>query len=192
MKRTQDAQAKMLWLFVFLTRCMHIGIARPTQVEEAMFETHLARRASNTKRLRNARAKTCLRCCFRAFVARGSSENRRKSNRKSTKIQPKSIPSRRKIDFGPFWAVKAVSRPSQKALGTGPGRQKKAPGPILGRPGRAKSTREPAKSLPGPLLGRSRTTPGRSPSALGAPSAVEHARGTILRCFCRVAQKLEA
>ena len=149
MKRTQDVQAKMLWLFVSSTRCMHIGIARPTQVEEAMFETHLARRASNTKRLCNARAKTCLRCCFRGFVARGSSENRRKSIRKSTKIQPKSIPSQRKIDFGPFSALKAISGSCPDALGTVCRRPNATPKPILGRPGRAKSAQEPSKSLAG-------------------------------------------
>ena len=189
MKRTQDAQAKMLWLFVSSTRCMHIGIARPTQVEEAMFEIHLERRASNTKRLRNARAKTCLRCCFRAFVARGSSENRRKSNRKSTKIQPKSIPSRRKIDFGPFWALKAVSGPCPDALGTVCRRPNATPKPILGRPGRAKSGQEPSKSLPGPLRRRPRTTPEQCLSAFGAASDVAHGRGTIFHRFCVVARQ---
>ena len=100
--------------------------------------------------------------------------------------------NRCKINFGRFWAFKAVSETHRDALGLDPGRQKNAAGPILGRPGRAKSAWEPAKSLPGPVLGQSRTTLERSPSALGALSAVERARGTILRCFGRVAQKLEA
>ena len=108
------------------------------------------------------------------------------------KIEPKSIENRCKIDLGRSWAFKAFLEAHRDALGTDPGRQKKAAGPILEHPGRAKSTWEWAKSLPGPVLGRSRTTPERSPSALGAPSAVERARGTILRCFGRVAQKLEA
>ena len=100
--------------------------------------------------------------------------------------------NRCKIDLGRFWALKAVSETHRDALRIDPGRQKKAAGPILKHLGRAKSTWEPAKSLPGPVLGQSRTTLERSPSALGALSAVERARGTILRCFGRVAQKLEA
>ena len=67
--------------------------------------------------------------------------------------------NRCKIDLGRFWALKAVSETHRDALGTDPERQKKAAGLILERPGRAKSTWEPAKSLPGPVLGRSRTTP---------------------------------
>ena len=100
--------------------------------------------------------------------------------------------NRCKIDLGRFWALKAVSETHRDALGIDPGRQKKAAGPILEHLGRAKSTWEPAKSLPGPVLGQSWTILERSPSALGALSAVERARGTILRCFGRVAQKLEA
>ena len=107
-------------------------------------------------------------------------------------MEPKSTKNRCKINLGRFWALKAVSGTHRGALRTGPGRQTKDPGPILGRPGRAKRAWEPAKSLPRPVLGRSQTTPERSPSALGALSAVEHLRGTVLRCFCRVAQKLEA
>ena len=100
--------------------------------------------------------------------------------------------NRCKIDLGRFWALKAVSETHRDALRIDPGRQKKAAGPILEHLGRATSTWEPAKSLPGPVLGQSWTTLERSPSALGALSAVERARGTILRCFGRVAQKLEA
>ena len=100
--------------------------------------------------------------------------------------------NRCKINFGQFWAFKAVSETHQDALRIDPGRQKKAAGPILEHLGRAKSTWEPAKSLPGPVLGQSRTILERSPSTLGALSAVERARGTILRCFGCVAQKLEA
>ena len=107
-------------------------------------------------------------------------------------MEAKSIKNRCKIDFGRFWALKAVSETHRDALGTDPEHQKKAAGLILERPGWATSTWEPAKSLPGPVLGQSRTTLERSPSALGALSAVERARGTILRRFGRVAQKLEA
>ena len=107
-------------------------------------------------------------------------------------MEAKSIKNRCKIDLGRFWALKAVSETHRDALELGPKRQKNTAGPILRRPGRAKSAWEPAKSLPGPVLGQSRTTLARSPSALGALSAVERARGTILRCFGRVAQKLEA
>ena len=97
-----------------------------------------------------------------------------------------------KIDLGRFWVLEAVSEMHRDALELDARRQQNAAGPILGRPGWAKNAWEQAKSLPGPVLGRSRTTSERSPSALGAPSAVERARGTILRCFGRVAQKLEA
>ena len=77
-------------------------------------------------------------------------------------------------------------------LGTGPGRQKAAPGPILGRPGRAKSAREPSKSLPGPAPRRSQTTSERCPSAFKAPGPVEHARGTIFHRFCTIARMLRS
>ena len=117
---------------------------------------------------------------------------RREILRISTKTEPKSTKNRCKIDLGRFLALKTVSGTRRDALGTGPGRPKKTPGPIFGRPGRAKSVWGPAKSFPGRVPGRSRTTPEPSPSALGAPSAVEHARGTISHRFCRVAQKLEA
>ena len=130
-----------------------------------------------------------------AFVTGGSSEIRRKIFRKSTKMKPKSMENRCNIDLGRFWALKAVSETHRDAFRIDPGRQKKAAGPILehlGRANPAKSTWEPAKSLPGPVLGQSRTILERSPSALGALSAVECARGTILCCFGRVAQKLEA
>ena len=100
--------------------------------------------------------------------------------------------NRCKTDLGRFWALKAVSETHRDALRIDPGRQKKAAGPILEHLGRAMSTWEPAKSLPGPVLGQSRTILERFPSALGALSAVERARGMILRCFGRVGQKLEA
>ena len=100
--------------------------------------------------------------------------------------------NRCEIDLGRFWALKAASETHRDAPRIDPGRQKKAAGPILEHLGRAKSTWELAESLPGPVLEQSRTTLERSPSALGALSAVERARGTILRCFGRVAQKLEA
>ena len=116
---------------------------------------------------------------------------RREILRISTKTEPKSTKNRCKIDLGRFLALKTVSGTRRDALGTGPGRQKKTPGSILGRPGRAKSAWEPVKSLLGPVLGRSRTTSKRSLSALSAPSAVEHDRGMILRCFCRAVHKLE-
>ena len=70
------------------------------------------------------------------------------------------------------------------------GRQKAVAGPILGRPGRAKSAREASKSLSGPVPRRPRTTPEQCLSAFGAPSAVKHARGTIFHRFCVVARKL--
>ena len=70
------------------------------------------------------------------------------------------------------------------------GRQKAAPGPILGRPGRSKSAREASKSLPEPFPRPPWTTPEQCLSAFGAPSAVEHARGTIFHRFCVVARKL--
>ena len=127
--------------------------------------------------------------CFRhRRLERNSTKNLSKIHENGAKIHK----NRCTIDLGRFWALTAVSGTHRDALGTDPGRQKKATGPILEHPGWAKSIWEAAKSLPGPVLGRSRTTSERSPSAFGAPSAVEHARGTILRCFCRVAQKLEA
>ena len=98
--------------------------------------------------------------------------------------------NRRKIGLGQFWAFKAVSGTSQDALGTALGRPKIAPRPILGRPGRAKSGQEPSKNVPGTLPRRSRTAPERCPSAFGASSTVERARGTIFRSFCAVARKL--
>ena len=113
-------------------------------------------------------------------------------HRKSIQIHQQSTKNQQTCDVWRFWALKAGLGRRRDTLGTGLGRQKTGPGPILGRPGRAKSAWEPAKSLPRSVLGRSWTTPERSPSALGAPSAVEHARGAILRCFWRVEQKLAA
>ena len=98
--------------------------------------------------------------------------------------------NRLKFDLGRFWALKTISGTRRDALGTGPGRQKAAPGPILGRPGRAKIAGEPAKRRPGPVPGRSRTTPERCPSAFGTRGTFECARGTIFRRFCVVARVL--
>ena len=90
-------------------------------------------------------------------------------------MEPKSTQNRCKIDLGRFWALEAVSETHRDALELDLRCQKNTAGPILGRPGRARSAWEPAKSLPWPVLGRSRTTSERSPSTLGALSAVEHA-----------------
>ena len=105
-------------------------------------------------------------------------------------MDPKSVQNRCKIDLGRFWALGAVSETRRDALRTALGRQKAVAGPILGRPGRAKSAREASKSLSGPVPRRPRTTPEQCLSAFGAPSAVEHARGTIFHRFCVVARKL--
>ena len=89
-----------------------------------------------------------LRFRFCAFVARGSSECRPKSFRKSTKNHPKSTRNRRKIDLGPSWAPKAVSGTRPDALRTAIGPSHAAPKPILGLPGRVKSRQElPNSSL---------------------------------------------
>ena len=76
------------------------------------------------------------------------------------------------------------------ALGTALGRLKVAPRPILGRPRRAKSGQEPSKSVPGTVPRHCRTAPERCPSAFGASSSVERARGTIFQRFFVVAQEL--
>ena len=70
------------------------------------------------------------------------------------------------------------------------GRQQAAPGPILGRPKRAKSVREASKSFPGPVPRRPRTPPKQRLSAFGAPSAVAHVSGTIFHLFGVVVRKL--
>ena len=105
-------------------------------------------------------------------------------------MDPKSVQNRCKIDLGRFWALGAVSETRRDALRTALGRQKAVAGPILGRPGRAKSAREASKSLSGPVPRRPRTTPEQCLSEFGAPSAVQHARGTIFHRFCIVARKL--
>ena len=87
-----------------------------------------------------------LRFRFCAFVARGSSENRLKSLRKSMKIRSKSTQNRRKIDLGPSWAPKAVSGTRADALGTACGRPHAAPKPMIGLPGRVKSGQESPNS----------------------------------------------
>ena len=114
----------------------------------------------------------------------------RKSSKNRSKIDEKSTKNRRKIALGQFWAFKAVSGTRRDALGTALGRPKVAPRPILGRPGRAKSGQEPSKSVPGTVPRHCRTAPERCPSAFGASSSVERARGTIFRRFFVVAQKL--
>ena len=77
-----------------------------------------------------------MRFCFRAFVARSSSENRRKIVRRLMKIRAESSQNQRKIDLGLSWAPTAVSGKSPDALGTAYGRPNDAPRLILGRPGR--------------------------------------------------------
>ena len=106
------------------------------------------------------------------------------------KNRVKSTKNRRKIALGQFWGFKAVSGTRRDALGTALGRPKVAPRPILGRPGRAKSGQEPSKSVPGTVPRHCRTAPERCPSAFGASSSVERARGTIFRRFFVVAQEL--
>ena len=76
------------------------------------------------------------------------------------------------------------------ALRTALGRQKTVPGLMLWRSGRAKSAWEASKNLPEPVPRRPRTTPEQCLSEFGAPSAVQHARGTIFHRFCIVARKL--
>ena len=92
----------------------------------------------------------------------------------------------------PWLALADFLTSTDREIDDGPGTD---PGTALGRPwddpGPALALGQPWDG-PGPVLGQSRTTLERSPSALGALSAVERARGTILRCFGRVAQKLEA
>ena len=105
-------------------------------------------------------------------------------------MEPKSAQNQRKIDLAAFWAPRAVSGTRPDALGTALGHSNAAPKPILGRPGRAKIGREASKSITGPVPRRPQTTPEHCLSAFGAPSAVEHARGTIFLCFCVVARKL--
>ena len=98
--------------------------------------------------------------------------------------------NRRKIDPERFGALEIVSETRQDALRTALGRQKAAPGRILRRPGRAKSVRKASTRLPRPAPRGSQTTLERCLSACGAPSAVEHARGTFFRRFCVVAREL--
>ena len=102
----------------------------------------------------------------------------------------KSSQNQRKINLAAFWAPRAVSGTRPDALGTALGHPNAAPRPILGRPGQAKIGREASKSLTRPFPRRPRMTPEHCVSAFGAPSAVEHACGTIFRCFCVVARKL--
>ena len=122
--------------------------------------------------------------------SRKSSKNRRKIGRKSSKIGRKSTKNRPKFDLGQLWAFKAVSGTRRDALRTGSGRPKAALGPILGRPGRAKSGRRRSKSVPGRVPNLSGTAPKRRSNAFGASSAVERACGTIFRRFRLVARKL--
>ena len=98
--------------------------------------------------------------------------------------------NRRRINLGQLWALKAVSVTTRDALGASSGHQNDAPGPILGRPGRAKSIRGPCKSDLAPVPRRSRDAPGRVPSAFETPSTIEHTRRLIYRRFGFVARKL--
>ena len=131
-----------------------------------------------------------MRFCFCAFVARSSNENRGKIVRTSTKIQPKSVQNRPKINLGLFWAPKAVSETRPDTFGMVFGHPNAAPKPILGRPGHAKSGQESSKSVPGLPQRRYKSLPVGRPSACGAPSAVERAFGLIFRRFCAVARTL--
>ena len=60
----------------------------------------------------------------------------------------------------------------------------------MGRPGRAKSSRETPKSEPGTVPRRSRARPERRRSACGATTTVRRVIGTIFHRFCLVARKL--
>ena len=106
-----------------------------------------------------------------------------KNDKKSTKFRSRAL-SGALGRLGPLWGRR------RDLLGTALGRQQAAPGPISGRPKRAKSAREASKSLPRPIPRRPRTTPEQCLSAFGAPSAVAHACGTIFHVFCVVARKL--
>ena len=105
-------------------------------------------------------------------------------------MEPKSVQNQRKIDFAAFWMPRAVSGTRPDALVTVLGHPNASPRPILGCPGRAKIGPKASKSFTGPVPRPSQTTLEHCVSAFGAPSAVEHARGMIFRCFCVVARKL--
>ena len=113
-------------------------------------------------------------------------------DRKSTKILAKSITNRRKIDLGPLWPLKAVSRMRPNALGTVCGRPTAAQRLILRRPRRAKSGQQTSKSVPGPPRRRSRTAPEQCPSAFGASCTIERACGMIFHGFCVIARTLRS
>ena len=82
-----------------------------------------------------------------AKIVQKSNGNRRKS----MKNRSKSKKNRGKFHLRQFWAHGAVSGTRWDTLGMRPGRPKLASGPILERPGRAKSGREPSKRIPGPV-----------------------------------------
>jgi len=119
-----------------------------------------------------------------------SFENRRNILGKSAKNRAKSTKNRRNIALGRFWASKAVSGTRRGAFGTRRGLAKAGPGAILGRPGRAKSSRETPKSDPGTVSRRSQARAERCRSACGAKSTVGFVIATIFHCFCLVARKL--
>ena len=120
--------------------------------KEIWKDVRAVRSASTTQEPRRALRITrllfeILLLCLRSH---GSSANRRKIVRKSTKIQPRPTQHRRKIGLEPFWAPKAVSGTRPDALGTVFERPNAAPKPILGRRGRAQNGQEMSKSFPGP------------------------------------------
>ena len=156
-----------------------------------MFERCCARRNAQLTLVR-----TCARLRFvtpneqhaRSQVGSTSVPDEAKIEQKSTKNRRKSMKKRCNFGLGRSWALKAIRGTRQDALKKGPGRQKAALGSILRRPGQAKCAREPS---PGPVTRQSWTSPECRPSAFGALSIVEHARETIFRRFCIVAQKLQ-
>ena len=90
-----------------------------------------------------------MRFCFCAFVARGSSVNRRKIVQNSTKIHPRPTQNRRKIDLEPFRAPK----PFRGRVRTRSGRlldaQMPAQSRSWGAPGEPRAARSRPKASPG-------------------------------------------
>ena len=141
----------------------------------------------NSQDVRSESPDSFLRFCFCAFIAYGSSANRRKIVQNSTKILPRPTPNRRKIDLEPFWAPKAVS--GTRPDGTVFGRPHAAPKPILGRPQRAKSGQELSKTVPGQDRRRYRLFRRGGQACLEhASNPAEHDHGTQFCCFCVGAQ----
>ena len=137
--------------------------AHRQKAEHAMFENHFERRASSTKRLHNARAKTCAEdhaplfeiphlCLRRTRLERKSANNHSEIEENPPRIGPKSTKNR-------SWAVLGAQGRFRDASGRARNGFLHARMSLQGRSGHTPGTPRVARSRPKAFLGHHRDAP---------------------------------